>query len=100
MITRTMHALLPLAAVVFVAPALAQQPRTPASLEDVLKGVEAFGAAADQAFNERKAEFESKSQAEKDALLRSIGQLEDDLDSLHLRMRDQLKLYREIVGRL
>jgi biopolymer transport protein ExbB len=55
-----MHALLPLAAVIFVAPTFAQQPRTPASLEEVLQGVEQFGAAADRAFNDRKTEFESR----------------------------------------
>ncbi len=51
-------------------------------------------------FEESQSSYDAAPKPEKDALLRSIGQLEDDLDSLHLRMRDQLKLYREIVGRL
>jgi len=87
-ITRTMHALLPLAAVIFVAPALAQQPRTPTSLEEVLQGVEQFGAAADKAFNDRKAEFESKAQAEKDRMLRDAEQQKSQLSQASDKLSD------------
>ena len=88
MIRRTMHALLPLAAVVLVAPALAQQPRTPTSLEEVLQGVEQLGAAADQAFNTRKSEFESKAQAEKDRLLREAEQQKNQLNQASVKLSD------------
>jgi len=90
-ITRTMHALLPLAAVIFVAPALAQQPRTPTSLEEVLQGVEQFGAAADKAFNDRKAEFESKAQAEKDRMLRDAEQQKSQLSQASDKLSDTIK---------
>ena len=88
MIRRTMHALLPLAAVVFVAPVLAQQPRTPTSLEEVLRDVERLGAAQDQAFNEKKAEFESKAQAEKDRLLRDAEQQKNQLNQASDKLSD------------
>ena len=88
MIRRTMHALLPLAAVVFVAPALAQQPPTPTSLEDVLRGVEQLGAAQDRVFNERKAEFDAKAQAEKDRLLRDAEQQKNQLNQASQKLSD------------
>jgi len=83
-----MHALLPLAAVVFVAPVLAQQSRTPTSLEEVLRDVERLGAAQDQAFNEKKAEFESKAQAEKDRLLRDAEQQKNQLNQASDKLSD------------
>lgn len=88
MIRRTMYSLLPLAAVLFAAQALAQQPRTPTSLEEVLKGVEQLGAAADQAFNQRKSEYESKSQAEKDAALRTAEQQRTQLTQASDKLSD------------
>jgi biopolymer transport protein ExbB len=87
-IRRTIHALLPMAAVVFAAPLLAQQQRAAASLEDLLKQVEQVGAAADQAFNDNKAAYESKSQAEKDTMLRNAEQQRTQLNAASDRLSD------------
>ena len=86
MIRKTIHALLPLAAVVFAAPALAQQQSAAATLDDLLRQVEQVGAAADKAFNERKAEYESKSQADKDAMLRGAEQQRTQLSTASDRL--------------
>jgi biopolymer transport protein ExbB len=83
-----MHALLPLAAVVFAVPVLAQQQPRPDSLEKLLEQVQQQGAAAEQAFNQSKAEFESKSQADKDKLLREAEAQRTQLNTASNRLSD------------
>ncbi|HET7608391.1 MAG TPA: MotA/TolQ/ExbB proton channel family protein [Gammaproteobacteria bacterium] len=100
MTRRTMHCLLPLAAFVFAAPVLAQQ-QTPANtLEGLLKQVEQVGAAADQAFNQHKAEFESKPQAEKDALLRNAEQQRNQLNQASARLSETYQANELRIGNL
>ena len=66
--------LLPLAAVVFAAPLMAQQ-NPAASHNELLQRVEETRAAENNAFQDRRAEYEAKAtQAEKDALLRQAEQ--------------------------
>ena len=100
MIRRTMHALLPLAAFVFAAPVLAQQATPVNSLEALLKQVEQVGAAADQAFNQHKAEFESKSQAEKDTLLRNAEQQRTQLNQASARLSETYQANELRIGNL
>jgi biopolymer transport protein ExbB len=95
-----MHALLPLAVVVFAAPLAAQQQTAATSLADLLKQVEQVGAAADQAFNTRKAEFESKSQAEKDTLLRNAEQQRTQLNQASGKLSDTYQANELRIGML
>ena len=86
---RRITALLPLAAVVFVAPVLAQQAAPAAtSHADLLKQVEQFRAAENKLFQDRKAEFESKPQAEKDRVLRDAEQQRTQLNAASDRLSD------------
>lgn len=78
--------LLPLAAVAFVVPVLAQQ-NSASSHADLLRAIESQRAEEQRVFEQRRQEYESKaSQAEKDALLRQAEQRRDELD----RQSDQL----------
>jgi biopolymer transport protein ExbB len=81
-----MHALLPLAAIVFAAPALAQQPTQAKTLGELLTGVEQLSAAAEKTFNDRKTEYDSKAQAEKDRLLRDAEQQKNQLSAASDRL--------------
>jgi biopolymer transport protein ExbB len=79
-VIRRMKTLLSIAAVVFAAPVLAQT--QVASHEDLLRQVEQNRAAENQAFQQRRAEYEGKAtQQEKDALLRAAEQRRDQLDA-------------------
>jgi biopolymer transport protein ExbB len=81
--------LLPLAAVVFAAPVLAQQQNQAASHDELLKQVEQVRAEQNAAFQQRRAEYEGKaSQAEKDALLRTAEQQRTQLDTASERLND------------
>jgi biopolymer transport protein ExbB len=83
------RALLPLAAAVFVAPVLAQPQQSQApSHEILLQQVANFRAAENKAFQDRKTEFESKSQAEKDQLLRTAEQQRTQLNAASDRLSD------------
>ena len=77
---RIIKTLLPLAAVVFAAPALAQN--SAASHDELLRAVEQVRADETKAFQDRVAEYNSKgSQQEKDALLRQAEQRRMQLDT-------------------
>jgi biopolymer transport protein ExbB len=79
--------LLPLAAIAFAAPVVAQQ--NPAgSHEDLLRQVEQVRAAENKAFQDRVAEYNSKGQAEKDALLRQAEQQRTQLNAASDRLSD------------
>ncbi|HUQ53582.1 MAG TPA: MotA/TolQ/ExbB proton channel family protein [Gammaproteobacteria bacterium] len=79
--------LLPLAAVLFAAPTLAQNQA--ATLDDLLKDVQNVRADENQAFQTRRAEYEAKAnQAEKDALLRTAEQNRATLDATSKRLSD------------
>jgi biopolymer transport protein ExbB len=78
--------LLPLAAIVFAAPVLAQSPA--GSHDELLRQVEQVRAAENKAFQDRVAEFNSKSQAEKDALLRQAEQQRTQLETASERLSD------------
>jgi biopolymer transport protein ExbB len=83
-----MKTLLPLAAVAFVFPVVAQA--QPSSLEDLLKTVEESRVEEQRLFQQRVAEYNSKaSQAEKDALLRQAEQRRNELDAVSDRLSDQ-----------
>ncbi len=72
MIRRTISTLLPLAAVIFAAPVLAQPQNPAATQDDLLRQVEGVRAEQNKAFQDNVAEYNSKAtQAEKDALLRA-----------------------------
>jgi biopolymer transport protein ExbB len=76
-----MNALLPLAAVIFTAPALAQSNEA-ATKEELLQRVYETRAAETKAFQDRVAEYNAKAtQAEKDALLRTAEQRRDQLEA-------------------
>ena len=78
--------LLPIAAIVFAAPALAQNQA--ATLEDLLNEVANVRADENQAFQTRRAEYEAKAQAEKDAMLRTAEQTRAGLDATSKRLSD------------
>jgi biopolymer transport protein ExbB len=78
--------LLPLAAIVFAAPVVAQSPAD--SHDELLRQVEQVRAAENKAFQDRVAEFNSKSQAEKDALLRQAEQQRTQLNTVSERLSD------------
>jgi biopolymer transport protein ExbB len=78
--------LLPLAAIVFAAPVVAQQPAT--SHDELLEQVEQVRAAENKAFQDRVAEYNSKPQAEKDALLRQAEQQRTQLNTVSERLSD------------
>jgi biopolymer transport protein ExbB len=80
--------LLPFAAIVFAAPVIGQQQNAPASHDELLKAVEQVRAAETKAFQDRVAEFNSKPQAEKDALLRQAEQQRAQLDATSDRLSD------------
>jgi biopolymer transport protein ExbB len=80
--------LLPFAAIVFAAPVVAQQQNAPATHDDLLRQVEQVRAAENKAFQDRVAEFNSKSQAEKDALLRQAEQQRTQLETVSDRLSD------------
>jgi biopolymer transport protein ExbB len=80
--------LLPIAAIVFAAPALAQQ-NPAATLEDLLNDVANVRADENQAFQTRRAEYDAKAtQPEKDALLRTAEQTRAGLDATSKRLSD------------
>jgi biopolymer transport protein ExbB len=78
--------LLPIAAVVFAAPALAQTSAT--SLDQLLQEVANVRADENAAFQTRRAEYEAKAQAEKDALMRTAEQTRAGLDTTSKRLSD------------
>jgi biopolymer transport protein ExbB len=81
-VIRTMKTLLSVAAVILAAPILAQAQTQVASHEDLLRQVEQNRAAENQAFAQRRAEYEGKAtQQEKDALMRTAEQRRDQLDA-------------------
>ncbi len=81
--------LLPLAAVVFAGPVLAQQGGSAGSHEDLLRQIESLQAQQEQRFQQRVAEYNGKaSQAEKDALLRQAEQRRAQLDQESKRLND------------
>ena len=80
--------LLPLAAIAFAAPLAAQQ-NPAASHAELLQRVEQTRAAENQAFQQRRAEYESKAtQPEKDALLRQAEQRRQELDTASDALND------------
>jgi biopolymer transport protein ExbB len=80
--------LLPLAAVVFAAPAFAQQNQA-ATLEELLNQVRNVRTDENQAFQARRAEYEAKaSQAEKDTLTRTADQTRAALDATSKQLSD------------
>ena len=93
-------ALLPLAALAFAAPVLAQQTAA-ATLDELLEQVEQVRAEENKAFQERKAEYEGKAtQAEKDALLRAAEQQRDQLDAASDRLSDTYQTNELRIGEL
>jgi biopolymer transport protein ExbB len=80
--------LLPFAAIVLAAPLVAQQQSPAASHDELLDQVEQVRAAENKAFQDRVAEFNSKSQAEKDALLRQAEQQRTQLEAASDRLSD------------
>ena len=85
---RRIKTLLPFAAVVFVAPVLAQPQQSQAtSHKQLLEQVEQLRAAENAAFQTRKTEFESKGQAERDQLLRNAER----------RLRAMFRAFPEIL---
>jgi biopolymer transport protein ExbB len=78
--------LLPFAAIAFAASAAAQQPA--GSHDELLRQVEQVRAAEMKAFQDRVAEFNSKPQAEKDALLRQAEQQRTQLNAASERLSD------------
>ena len=85
--TKRIRTLLPLAAVVFAAPVLAQN--SAASHDELLRAVEAVRADETKAFQDRVAEYNSKgSQQEKDALLRQAEQQRMQLDTTSDRLSE------------
>jgi biopolymer transport protein ExbB len=81
--------LLPLAAIVLAAPVVAQQQQNAAATHDeLLRAVEQVRAAENKAFQDRVAEFNSKSQAEKDTLLRQAEQQKTQLEAASDRLSD------------
>jgi biopolymer transport protein ExbB len=81
-------AFVPFAAIVFAAPLVAQQQNPAASHEELLRRVEEVRAAENKAFQDRVAEYNSKSQAEKDALLRQAEQQRTQLNQASDRLSD------------
>ena len=80
--------LLPFAAAMLAAPALAQQ-NPAATLDELLNQVANVRTDENQAFQARRAEFEAKaSQAEKDALTRTADQTRAGLDATSKRLSD------------
>ncbi len=80
--------LLPLAAIAFAAPLVAQQ-NPAASHAELLQRVEQTRAAENQAIQQRRAEYESKAtQPEKDALLRQAEQRRQELDTASDALND------------
>jgi biopolymer transport protein ExbB len=80
--------LLPFAAIVLAAPVVAQQQNAAASHDELLRGLEQNRAAENKAFQDRVAEFNSKPQAEKDALLRQAEQQRTQLDAASDRLSE------------
>ena len=80
--------LLPFAAIVFAAPIVAQQQAPAGSHEDLLRQVEQVRAAENKTFQDRVAEYNSKPQAEKDALLRQAEQQRTQLETASDRLSD------------
>jgi len=80
--------LLPFAAIVFAVPVVAQQQSPANSHDDLLRQVEQVRAAENKAFQDRVAEFNSKSQAEKDTLLRQAEQQKTQLEGVSNRLSD------------
>ena len=86
---RRIKTLLPVVAFVFVAPVFAQQQASQAtSHTDLLRDVENFRAAENKAFQDRKAEFDSKAQAENDQLLRTAEQQRTQLNAASDKLSD------------
>ena len=86
---RRIKTLLPVVAFVLVAPVFAQQQASQAtSHTDLLRDVENFRAAENKAFQDRKAEFDSKAQAEKDQLLRTAEQQRTQLNAASDKLSD------------
>jgi biopolymer transport protein ExbB len=87
--TKRIKSLLPLAAVVFAAPVLAQNSAPASSHDELLTRVEQVRAAETKAFQDRVAEYNSKaSQQEKDALLRQAEQQRMTLDATSDRLSE------------
>jgi biopolymer transport protein ExbB len=87
-VIRRIRTLLPFAAIAFAAPLIAQQQTPAASHEDLLKQVAEVRAAETRAFQQHVDEFNSKSQAEKDAMLRSAEQQRTQLNTASERLSD------------
>ena len=100
MIKKTIS-LLPVVAVVFAFPSFAQQQSAAASHDDLLRGVEQIRDAENKAFQDRKAEYESKAnQAEKDALLRTAEQQRQQLDAASDRLSETYQANELRIGEL
>jgi len=80
-VIKRIRKLLPVAAIICAGSAFAQQPNPAASHEELLTRVENVSAAANKAFQDNVAQFNSKSQAEKDQLLRNAEAQKAQLDA-------------------
>jgi biopolymer transport protein ExbB len=99
-VNKNLIALLPFAAAMFSAPALAQQNEA-GTLDELLDQVEQVRAEENKAFQDRKAEYDGKAtQAEKDALLRAAEQQRDQLDTASDRLSETYQTNELRIGEL
>jgi len=99
-VIKRIRKLLPVAAIICAGSAFAQQPNPAASHEELLTRVENVSAAANKAFQDNVAQFNSKSQAEKDQLLRNAEAQKAQLDAASKKLSDTYQANELRIGAL